>query len=201
MLLSSPLHRKRESRRAVTGCETLRRHLAPQVLHTSPRCNVDSLNSVRVRRSKCGIGNGWPLSVESRKPRSFGGQKSTSKRGEFMVKKTINALVCVLIAPLAFAQTRPTNTGRKTTNQPPTAKTETASGTLTTIYEPGKIIVVGSESGEDTFGLVLDKTVRYVNKAGRGIDEHLIKPGTRIDVYYYGTGETRVVNCVVFDQD
>jgi hypothetical protein len=33
-----------------------------------------------------------------------------------MVKKTINALVCVLIAPLAFAQTRPTNTGQKTTS-------------------------------------------------------------------------------------
>jgi hypothetical protein len=118
-----------------------------------------------------------------------------------MVKKTINALVCVLIASLAFAQTSPTNTGRKTTNQPPTATTETASGTVTATYEPGKIIVVGSESGPDTFGFVLDKTVRYVNKAGRGIDEHLIKPGTRIDVYYYGTGETRVVNCVVVDQD
>ena len=118
-----------------------------------------------------------------------------------MVKKTINALVCVLIAPLAFAQTSPTNTGQKTTNQPPTATTETASGTVTTTYEPGKIIVVGSESGRDTFSFVLDKTVRYVNKAGRGIDQHLVKPGTRIDVYYYGTGETRAVNCVVVDQD
>jgi len=49
--------------------------------------------------------------------------------------------------------------------------------------------------------LLHDKTVRYVNRAGRSIDEHLIKPGTRIDVYYYGTGETRVVNCVVVDQD
>jgi len=118
-----------------------------------------------------------------------------------MVKKTINALVCVLIAPLAFAQTSSTNTRKKTTNQPATATTETASGTVTTTYEPGKIIVVGAESGEDTFGLVLDSMVRYVSKAGRGIDEHLIKPGTRIDVYYDGTGETRVVNCVVVDQD
>src|SRR5260370_34222541 len=101
-----------------------------------------------------------------------------------MVKKTINALVCVLIAPLAFAQTSPTNTGQKTTNQPPTATTETASGTVTTTYEPGKIIVVASESGQDTFGFMLDKTVRYVNKACRAIDEHLIKSGTRIDVYY-----------------
>ena len=118
-----------------------------------------------------------------------------------MVKKTINALVCVLIAPLAFAQTSPTNAWQKTPNQPPAATTKTASGTLITTYEPGKIIVVGAESGEDTFSLVLDSAVRYVSKAGRGIDEHLIKPGTRIDVYYYGTGETRVVNCVVVDQD
>jgi hypothetical protein len=129
------------------------------------------------------------------------GSKINFKTGEFMVKKTINALVCVLIAPLAFAQTSPTNTGQKTTNQPPTARTETASGTVTTTYEPGEIIVVGSESGPDTFGFVLDKTVRYVNKAGRELDEHLIKPGTRIHVYYDGTGETRVVSRVVVDED
>jgi hypothetical protein len=42
---------------------------------------------------------------------------------------------------------------------------------------------------------------RYVNRAGREIDEHLIKPGTRIHVYYDGTGETRVVNRVVVDED
>jgi hypothetical protein len=40
-----------------------------------------------------------------------------------------------------------------------------------------------------------------VNKAGREIDEHLIKPGTRIHVYYDGTGETRVINRVVVDED
>ncbi len=117
-----------------------------------------------------------------------------------MVKKTINALACALIAPLAFAQTSTTTTEQKTTTQR-TKTTETGSGTVTTTYEPGKIIVVGSESGHDTFGFVLDKTVRYVNKAGREIDEHLIKPGTRIHVYYDGTGETRVVNRVVVDED
>ena len=102
------------------------------------------------------------------------------------MKKTINALVCALIAPLAFAQT-----GTTTTKQ-----TTTGSGTVTT-YEPGKIVVVGSESADDTFSYVLDDTVRYVNKAGRQIDEHQIKPGTRIHVYYDGTGETSVVNRVV----
>ena len=117
-----------------------------------------------------------------------------------MVKKTINALACALIAPLAFAQTSTTTTEQKITTQRTTI-TEPASGIVTTTYEPGKIIVVGSESGHDTFSYVLDKTVRYVNRAGRPIDEHLIKPGTRIHVYYGGTGQTRVVNRVVVDED
>jgi len=113
-----------------------------------------------------------------------------------MVKKTINALACALIAPLAFAQTSTTTTEQRTTTQP-TTTSKTASGTVTTTYEPGKIIVVGSESGQDTFCYVLDKTIRYVNKAGREIDEHLIKPGTRIHIYY----DTRVINRVVVDED
>ena len=118
-----------------------------------------------------------------------------------MMKKTINTLACcALIVPSAFAQTRATTTEQKTTTQP-TTTTETASGTVTTTYEPGKIIVVGSETAPDTFSYILDKTVRYVNEAGKEIDEHLIKPGTRIHVYYHGTGEARVVNRVVVDED
>lgn len=119
-----------------------------------------------------------------------------------MMTKTINTLACccALIAPSAFAQTRMTTTEQKTTTQP-TTTTETDSGMVTTTYEPGKIIVVGSESSHGTFSFALSKTVRYVNKAGREIDAHLIKPGTRIHVYYGGTDETRVVNCVVVDED
>jgi hypothetical protein len=116
-----------------------------------------------------------------------------------MVKETINALACVLIASVAFAQTSTTTTKQKTTAQQ-TPATETASGTVTTTYEPGKIIVVGSEGADDTFSYVLDKTVPYVNKAGRKIDERLIKRGTRIHLYYDETGQTHVVNRVVVDQ-
>jgi hypothetical protein len=106
-----------------------------------------------------------------------------------MVKTTIYALACALIATLAFAQM-----------STPTAKqTTTGSGTVTT-FEPGKIIVVGSESGQDTFSYVLDDAVRYVNKAGKQIDERLIKPGSRVHVFYDNTGETPVVNRVVVDQ-
>ena len=117
-----------------------------------------------------------------------------------MVKKIINALGCVLIASLAFAQTSTKTTKLKTTTQRTTI-TETASGSVTTTYEPGKIIVVGSEGAHDTFSYVLDKTVRYVNKAGREINEHLIKPGTLIHLYYDDTGQTRVINRVVVDED
>ena len=36
---------------------------------------------------------------------------------------------------------------------------------------------------------------------GRKIDEHLIKPGTRIRLYYDYTSETRVINRVVVEDD
>ena len=105
------------------------------------------------------------------------------------MKKTINALACALIAPLAFAQT-----------STPSAKQPTPdSGTVTT-FEPGEIIVVGSASADDTFCYALDDSVRYVNKAGKQIDEHQVKPGSRIHIYYDGTGEPSEVNRVVVDE-
>ena len=106
-----------------------------------------------------------------------------------MVKTTIYAVACALIATLVFAQTD-TTTAKQTT---------TGSGTVTT-FEPGEIIVVGSERGHDTFSYALDDAVRYVNKAGKQIDERLIKPGSRVHVYYDNTGETPVVNRVVVDE-
>jgi hypothetical protein len=106
-----------------------------------------------------------------------------------MMKTTIYALACALIATLAFAQTDTTTT----------KQTKTGSGTVTT-FEPGEIIVVGSERGQDTFSYALDDAVRYVNKAGKQIDERLIKPGSRVHVYYDNSGETPVVNRVVVDE-
>jgi hypothetical protein len=117
-----------------------------------------------------------------------------------MVKKTINALACVLITPLAFAQTSTMTTEQKTITQR-TTPTQIASGEVTTTYETGKIVVVGFEDdAHDTFSCVLDKTLRYVNKAGRELDEHLIKPGTTIHLYY-DTGRNPVINRVVVDED
>ncbi len=122
------------------------------------------------------------------------------------MKKSMITLACAMIAPIAFAQTSTTTTEKTSTTAPVagTTTTETTTtytdGTVTT-YTPGKTIVVRKEGVTEPISYVLGKTVHYVNKAGREIDEHLIRPGARVDVYYDGTGSTQVVNRVVVDDD
>jgi hypothetical protein len=114
-----------------------------------------------------------------------------------MVRKTINALGCVLIASLAFAQT---TKNQKTTPQQ-AATPKTGFGIVTSTYEPGEIIVVGSEGAQDSFTFVLDKRLPYETKTGKALDRHLIKRGTPIHLYYHTKGQNRVINRVVVDQD
>jgi len=122
------------------------------------------------------------------------------------MKKSMVTLACAMIAPIAFAQTSTTTTEKTSTTAPAagTTTTETTTtytdGTVTT-YTPGKTIVVRKEGVTEPLSYMLGKTVHYVNKAGREIDEHLIKPGARVHVYYDGTGSTQVVNRVVVDDD
>jgi hypothetical protein len=120
-----------------------------------------------------------------------------------MMKRTILSLTCALIAPLAFAQTSTTTTEKTTTKAPSlttaeTTTTTTTEGTVTT-FTPGQTIVVKT-TAMDPISYVLGKTVHYVNKAGREIEASMIKPGTRVHVYYEGTGESRIVNRVVVDE-
>ena len=122
------------------------------------------------------------------------------------MKKSMITLACAMIAPIAFAQTSTTTTEKTSTTAPVagTTTTETTTtytdGTVTT-YTPGKTIVVRKEGVTEPISYVLGKTVHYLNKAGREIDEHLIRPGARVHVYYEGTGSTQVVNRVVVDED
>ena len=122
------------------------------------------------------------------------------------MKKSMITLACAMIAPIAFAQTSTTTTEKTSTTAPVagTTTTETTTtytdGTVTT-YTPGKTIVVRKEGVTEPISYMLGKTVHYVNKAGREIDEHLIRPGARVHVYYDGTGSTQVVNRVVVDDD
>jgi hypothetical protein len=116
-----------------------------------------------------------------------------------MTKKTIVALACALVAPLAFAQTSTTTTEQTTTTEPTTTTTQTtttyATGAVTT-YEPNKTIVVKGDEGPVSFAL--HTPVRIVNAAGHVV-EKVITPGQRVRVYYNGTGDTRVVDHVVVE--
>ncbi|MDP9253746.1 MAG: hypothetical protein M3O66_02210 [Verrucomicrobiota bacterium] len=121
------------------------------------------------------------------------------------MKKTIVTLACALVAPLAFAQTDTTTTQSTTTNpvtgsSQTTTTTTSSDGTVTT-FEPGKTIVLRTTMATDPISYMLGKTVRYVNKVGKEIKASMIRPGAKVHVYYDGTGETRVVNRVVVDED
>jgi hypothetical protein len=106
-----------------------------------------------------------------------------------MPKKTTTILALALVTTFALAQIRAT-----------TAEEIAASDVVTT-YEPGKVIVVGSETGSDSVGYALDKSIVYVDRAGNSVDEHLIKPGAQIRVCFEANGKSRVIKRVVVDED
>jgi hypothetical protein len=118
------------------------------------------------------------------------------------MKKSILTLACALIAPLAFAQTS-TTTVEKTKTNPVTGTTTTettttySSGSVTT-YTPGKTIIVKSDEGPVEFAL--KAPLRVVNAADNVV-KTAIAPGQKVKVYYTGSGETRVVERVVVDED
>src|ERR1700681_613261 len=99
------------------------------------------------------------------------------------MKRTLLTVACALVAPLAFAQTSSTATTKQTTATNSTTKTTerttTTEGTVTKLV-PGMKIVVGEEAVRDPISYVIDKTAHYVNKTGRKIDDHLIRPVTRV---------------------
>src|SRR2546421_7299806 len=121
------------------------------------------------------------------------------------MKKSMLILACAAIAPFAFAQTSTTTTESTTTKTNPVTTEETTTtatsidGTVTT-FEPGKTIVVRRVGVTDPISYVLGKTVHYVNKAGRTIEASMVRPGTRVHVYYDTVGQTRTVNRVVVDE-
>ena len=118
------------------------------------------------------------------------------------MKKTIVTLVCLLIAPLAFAQT--SSKGKR--QGPTTAESITVTGTIITTtteeaaaasYQPFKTLVVNVDgSNNNPRRYVLNGTGYVVNKAGEAV-QTAIKPGTRVRVYYIDTGHSRVVDHVV----
>jgi len=115
------------------------------------------------------------------------------------VKRTIIALACGLVAPLAFAQTSTTTTEETTTSTRPTTTTTTETtyeaGTVTT-YEPGKTIVVRGEQGPVSFAL--GTAANIVNAAGKAVTAPL-RAGQKVRVYYTGPTEHRTVERVIVE--
>ena len=115
------------------------------------------------------------------------------------MKRTIIALVCGLVAPLAFAQTSTTTTEETTTATRPSTTTTTSTtyetGTVTT-YEPGKTVVVKGERGPVSFAL--GTAANIVDAAGKAVTAPL-RAGQKVRVYYTGPTERRTVERVIVE--
>ena len=114
------------------------------------------------------------------------------------MKRTIIALVCGLVAPLAFAQTSTTTTQETTSTNPSTTTTTSTTyeaGTVTT-YEPGKTIIVKGEEGPVSFAL--GTAANIVNAAGHAVTAPL-RAGQKVRVYYTGPTEHRTVERVIVE--
>ena len=114
------------------------------------------------------------------------------------MERTIIALVCGLVAPLAFAQTSTTTEETTTSTGPSTATTTSTTyetGTVTT-YEPGKTIVVKGEGGPVSFAL--GTAANIVNAAGKVVTAPL-RAGQKVRVYYTGPTEHRTVERVIVE--
>jgi len=113
------------------------------------------------------------------------------------MKRTIIALACALVSPVAFAQTSTTTT--ETTTEPATT-TETTSTTYTagtvTTYEPGKTVVVRGEQGPVSFAL--GTAARIIDGAGKVVTAPL-RAGQKVRVYYSGPTEHRTVERVIVE--
>ena len=83
-----------------------------------------------------------------------------------------------------------------------TTTTSEEAGTITQ-YTPGSAIVLKEASGPVHYRF--GKTVTYVTRSGKVLDQNTvrtrIKVGVPVRVHYAGTGENKVVDRVVLEQD
>ena len=110
------------------------------------------------------------------------------------MKKQLLTVGLALAAPFAFAQTSSTTTTTTTTTE--------GTGTITT-YSPGQTIVLKETAGPRTYRF--GKTVTYVTRSGRTLDEDAVKTrikvGVPVRVHYVGEGDAMMVDRVTLDED
>lgn len=126
------------------------------------------------------------------------------------MKKMLLSITLAMVASFAWGQTtrqplmnerevpRPQ---RQTTTTQTTSTTE-ATGTITE-YTPGSAIVLKESSGPVSYRF--GKTVTYVTRSGRVLDQATVKSkirvGVPVRVHYAGTGTNMVVDRVILDED
>ena len=108
------------------------------------------------------------------------------------MKKTILSIALAVVAPFAWGQTSSTTT----------TTTTTSDGTITE-YTPGSVITLKETSGPRRYRF--GKTVTYVTKSGKTLDEETVKTrikvGIPVHVHYTGEGENMMVDRVILDED
>jgi hypothetical protein len=125
------------------------------------------------------------------------------------MKKMLLGIVLAMVTSLVWGQTTrqplmktqdvPKPSQQRTTT---TATTTEANGTITE-YTPGSAIVLRETSGPVRYRF--GKTVTYVTRSGRVLDETTVKSkirvGVPVRVHYSGTGANMVVDRVILEED
>src|ERR1700674_754712 len=113
--------------------------------------------------------------------------------GRMTMKKTLLSIALAVVAPLAWGQTSSTTTTTTTTD---------GGGTITE-YTPGSVITLKESSGPRRYRF--GKTVTYVTKSGKTLDEETVKTrikiGIPIHVHYTTEGDNMLVDRVILDED
>jgi hypothetical protein len=124
---------------------------------------------------------------------SWQSHKRESKKERDKMKKTLFSIALTLVAPFAWAQTSSTTTTTTTTD---------GGGTITE-YTPGSVITLKETSGPRHYRF--GKTVTYVTKSGKTLDEETVKTriklGIPVHVHYSGEGDNMLVDRVILDED
>jgi hypothetical protein len=109
------------------------------------------------------------------------------------MKKTLLSIALAVVAPLAWGQTSSTTTTTTTTD---------GGGTITE-YTPGSVLTLKESSGPRRYKF--GKTVTYVTKSGKTLDEETVKTrikiGIPIHVHYTTEGDNMLVDRVILDED
>jgi hypothetical protein len=124
------------------------------------------------------------------------------------MKKMLLIIALAVVASFAWGQsirqplmkTQDVPQRQQTTSTTTTTTEDT--GTITQ-YAPGSAIVLRETSGPVHYRF--GKTVTYVTRSGKVLDQNTvrtrIKVGVPVRVHYVGTGQNRVVDRVILEQD